>query len=160
MVGGLGYWRVDNPWLQWWLRSVTVFCSRIAYCLPTGWHRNSVSEENWWCRYCLVSTVTTILTIGAFPLATFGLGMVGSLCYRRADNPRLQWWLRSVSVFCSGRVFCLPTGRSWKCVNGEICQWRWYLISTFTTILSIGHRSFPTGDLCSWHDWELVLLEN
>ena len=104
-VGGLCYGRADNSWLQWWLGSVSLFCPGVAFCLPTGSHRNSVNEENWWWWYCLISTVTVGLTIGAFLLTTFGFGMVGSLCYRRVDKPRLQWWLRSVLVFCSGIVF-------------------------------------------------------
>ena len=130
LAGSLCYWRADYPWKQWWLRLVSAFCSAIAFSLPPGRHGNSVNEENWWWWHCLILTVTTIFTIGAFLLVTLALGMVGSLCYRRADNPRLQWWLRSVSVSCSGIVFCLPTCRSWNSVNGEGWQWPWYLIST------------------------------
>ena len=50
----------------------------------------------------MVSTIAIVCTI-----ETFVLGMVGSFCYWRADNPWLQWWRRSVSVFCSGIAVCL-----------------------------------------------------
>ena len=138
MVGSFCYWRADNPWVHWWLRSVSVFSSGIAFCLPTDWHGNSVNEENWWWRYCLISTVTTLLTIGAFLLETLRLSIVVEiLCHRRADNSRLQQCLRAVSALCSGIVFYLPTCRIWNSVNGEDWHWRWCLISTFTTTLSI-----------------------
>ena len=102
---------------------------------------NCVKEGSWQWRYYLISTYTTILTIGAFLLATFVLavlGMVVSLYYRRAINPRLWRWMTLVSVFCSGIVFCLQTCRRWNRVNEENWQWRYYLVSTFTAILSIG----------------------
>ena len=100
MVRSLGYWRAEYPRWQRWLRSVSVLCSGIVLCVPTCRRWNSVNKEKWKWRYYLASIFTTILSIGAFLLATFVLGMVGSLCWWRADNPRVQWWLRSLSVFC------------------------------------------------------------
>ena len=138
MVGSLCYWRADKSWLQWWLRSVSVSCAGIVFYLPTGRHWISVDEESWWWRYCLIYTVTTILTIGAFLLVIFGLGMVGSLCYQRADNARLQWWLGSVSVFCFGIVFCLWTYRRWNSVDEEDWHRLHYLRFTFPASLTIG----------------------
>ena len=132
MVGSLCYWRAENPKLQWWLISVLGFCSRIV------WRWNSINEENWQWRWYPLSTVATIVTIGAFLPVIFVLGMAGSSCYCRADNYRLQWWLKVVSVFCSGIVLDLPTCRRWNFVSEGNWQWRYYLISTFTTILTIG----------------------
>ena len=68
----------------------------------------------------------------------FVLGMVGSLCYWRADNQTLQWWLRSVSLSCPGIVFCLLTCSLWNSINEEDWQLRYYLRSNLTAMLTIG----------------------
>ena len=136
MVASLCYQRADNPRLWWWLSLVSVSCSGVVFCLSTCRRWNSVNEENWQWRYYLVSTFTTSFTNGAFLLATFVLGMVGSSCYWRADESWLHWWLRSVSVSCSGIVFCLPICRRWNCVNMENWHWWYYVISTSTTLLT------------------------
>ena len=126
--------------------------------LPTCRRWNSVNEGYWqWCYY-LVSTFTTILTIGAFLLATFALGMVRSLCYWRAYYHWLQWWLKSISVPCPVIALYLPTGRYGNSVDEESWWWRYRLISTVTTILTFGAfllvtfgldkvGAFITGDL-------------
>ena len=160
MVGSLCYCRADNYRLQWWLRAVSVFCSGIVLVACRRW--NCVNEWNWKWRYYFIPTFTTVLTIGAFLLPTFVLaflGMVGSLCYRRADNPRMWWWLSLVTVFCSGIVFYLPTCKRWNSVNEENWKWHNYLVSTFITISTIGALLLATfvlgmvGSLCSDNPW-------
>ena len=124
MVGSLCYRRANNPRLWWWLSLVSVLCSGIVLRLPTCRRWSSFNEENWQRRYYVVSTFTTISGVGAFLLSTLVLGMLGGMGYWRADNPRLQWWLRSVSVVCSGITFCLPPGRHGNSVNEESWWWR------------------------------------
>ena len=157
IVGSMCWWKAYNPQLHWWLRSVSVFCSEIVVCLLKCRWWNSVYVKNWQWRYYLVSTFTTILTVGAFLPATSVLGMVGSLCYWRIDNPWLQWCLWPVSVFCSGTAFDLRTGRHGNSVNKENWWWGDCLISNVTTI--IDHWTLPICDLWFGYGWELVLPE-